>query len=210
MKILPILADIANGVFATVFAGYVTGTEILWWHFLIGIPLAMLPDLDAIPELMHRGKISFYVDQPKYHRDGLHYPIVFLIAGVALIFFVPFWGWLFLTATMLHFVNDLYGTGFGIQLFWPFSNRYFKFFTRRAGWLRYMLREYGIWDQLSMSERKVRFYVSIKKDDMPGYMKQWGLDQWIEPYYLRLNWVSGVEYSLFVLALLVVAVTLLY
>lgn len=76
-NILPILADIANGVFATLLASYCTNTEVLWWHILIGVAFAMFPDLDALQELWKRGKIAASNNNPKDHRDGLHYPILF-------------------------------------------------------------------------------------------------------------------------------------
>lgn len=107
---LSLLADIANGIFAVLLAGYFSGTEIVWWHFIIGIPLAMSPDLDALPELIRRGRVGSSAGHTHDHRDGLHFPILFLVTGLLLTYLFPFFGLLFIFATVLHFINDLYFT----------------------------------------------------------------------------------------------------
>ncbi len=209
-QILPILADIANGIFATVLAGLITHTEVLWWYFLIGIPLAMLPDLDAIPELLVRGKVSSSNVHIHDHRDGLHFPILFLCAGLLLACYLGFFGYLFLFATMLHFVNDLYGTGWGIPIFWPLSKRKYKFFGSKVNQSEIMLRENGIYDTLEPVEQRQHFLASWSEEEQPAYIKRFGYDDWIDRVYLTLNWISITEYMLFALSLILLLVTLIY
>lgn len=207
-QILPILADIADGIFATLLAGWITNTEILWWHFLVGIPLAMMPDIDAVSELIRRGKASVCVEQPEDHRSGLHYPATFLVVGVCLIFLYPFYGTLFLCGAMLHFFNDLSGIGWGIPILWPFSDRRYKLFGRRVNRLKRTLVENGDWQKLPEDERRLRLVVSWSKEELHHYIVRWGMDEWIEPYYLTLNWTSAIEYALFALSLLLLVITL--
>jgi len=209
-NILVLLADWANGVFAVVLAGWITNTEIIWWHFLIGILFAMCPDLDAIPELLQRGKLSASAKHTADHRDGLHYPILFLLVGGVSAYMFPFFGSMFLIATLLHFLNDFYGTGWGIQLLWPFTNRRYKLLGRKANRMKYVLVAKGDWDNLSDDERRLRFVVSWTGPELPHYIQKWGMDEWITPYYFRLNWISGIEYGLFLFAITLVATTLLY
>ncbi len=57
-SILALLADWANGIFAVLLAATILGLDPLWWHFIVGIVLAMSPDIDAIPELLARGKVA--------------------------------------------------------------------------------------------------------------------------------------------------------
>jgi LexA-binding, inner membrane-associated putative hydrolase len=199
-KILALLADFANGIFATVLAGVITGIDPTW-HFLVGIVLAMSPDLDAIPELLKKGSVAASKDNPHDHREALHFPIIFIIVGLIIIMVSPFWGWLFLIATTLHFINDLYGTGWGIPIFWPLSKSRFKFFGRRANLQKSILIEKGLWSGLSEEERKLRLVVSWSSAELGEYITRYGIEDWVEKYYLRFNWVSLTEYFLFVLAL---------
>ncbi|MEX0917727.1 MAG: metal-dependent hydrolase [Candidatus Paceibacterota bacterium] len=208
--LLALLADIANGLFAVVFAGLLTGTEVVWWHFLVGIPLAMCPDLDALPELLRRGKVGASGEHAHDHREALHYPVLFVLAGVAFAYFVPYWGWMFLAATILHFVNDFYGTGWGIPVLWPLTNRRYKLLGRRVNRLRTILEANGDWDSIPEEERTLRLVVSWSHDELRDYIRKWGLDEWIGPYYLRLNWISGIEYVLFLLSLIAAYITLVY
>ncbi len=207
-NILVLLADIANGIFAVVLASFVTHTEVVWWYFLIGIPLAMFPDVDALPELFKRGKVSATEDYANDHRDILHFPVLFLIVGVMLILQFGFWGWVFLFATMLHFINDLYGTGWGIPLLWPFSKKRYKLLGRRANRLKSVLVEDGDWQKLSSDERRLRGIVSWSQEELQYYITRWGMDNWIERIYLKLNWISVIEYSLFIFSCVLVVLQL--
>lgn len=210
-SILALLADFANGIFATVFAGVIIQIDILWWHFLIGILFAVLPDMDAWPQLIIRGTVSAAsANNLKDHRELLHYPALFLLCGIAFVLVYPFFGWMFLLGTMLHFLNDLYGTGWGIPILWPLLTRRYKLLGRRVNRLKQTLVEDGDWERLPEDERRLRLIVSWKKDELAKYISLWGMDEWITPYYLRLNWVSGTEYTVFIIALLLLATTLLY
>ena len=202
MRQLPSLfADFANGIFATLLAGYIAGVPFMWWHLVVGLLLAMSPDLDALPELLRRGRVGTSVENPHDHREGLHFPILFLITGLAIIYFDTFWGTLFLLATGLHFINDVYGTGWGIALFWPLSKRRYKFFGRRVNRSKAMLIHDGDWATLTHAERKLRLVVTWSSEELPEYAKRWGVDNWIEGAYYHLTWISAVEYALLAVAL---------
>lgn len=207
-KILALLADFANGIFATILAGLITGVNPTW-HFFVGIVLAMLPDLDAIPELLKRGAVAASKDNPRDHREALHFPIIFIITGVLLIMVTPFWGWLFLLATVLHFINDLYGTGWGIPIFWPITKRRFKFLSRRANLQKSILIEKGLWSQLKEEERRLRLVVSWAPTELNEYITRYGIEDWIEKYYLRFNLVSLTEYVLFIIAIIILVMELI-
>lgn len=207
-NILVLLADWANGIFAVVLAGHVTGSEILWWHFLIGILFAMCPDLDAVSELLHRGKLAASAQHLGDHREGLHYPIAFFVTGGIFAYVTPFFGLMFLFAVALHFINDLYGTGWGISILWPFTNRRYKFLGRRANRMKSSLIKSGDWDRLSVSERRLRLIVSWSKDELTDYIQKWGIEDWIPEYYFRINWISGIEYGLFVLGVILMILSL--
>ncbi|MBI4086724.1 metal-dependent hydrolase [Candidatus Kaiserbacteria bacterium] len=208
-QILPVLADIANGIFATLLAGWITNTEIFWWHFLVGVPLAMMPDLDAVPELLRRGKVAASSDYVYDHREGLHYPAVLLLVGIVLAWLVGFFGWLFLIATMLHFVNDSYGVGWGVAWLWPFSRTRYKCADRKVNQPKRMLVADGVWEKLSVDERRVRFIVSWSEEELPRFIMRWGRGDWIDKWYLTRNWVSVTEYLLFMCSLFILVAFLL-
>ncbi len=200
--ILVLVADWANGIFSVLLAVLVTGHEAAWWHFLVGMVLSHVPDLDALPELWRRGRVVADNDNPYDHRDGLHYPLVTIGGAVLAIGLFGYWGWVLGFAIALHYLNDLYGTGWGIKLLWPFSKRNYKFFARRVNQPKQVLIARGDWDGLSNQERRLQFIVSWTAEELPSYLIRWGMDNWITVYYLRLNIICVVEYVLFGAALL--------
>lgn len=207
-SILALLADFANGIFAVLIACAVYDIEPMWWYFLIGLPLAQLPDIDAIPELLKRGRVSTDASYTRDHRTFLHYPIISVIMFTPIYFYGGFWGLVIVLAVFLHLANDLYGTGWGLQLLWPLSTRHFKFFGRRANRLRSMLAAGGYLQELPVEETKLRFMVSWSKAELQEYITKFGVDNWIIYWYLRPNWVAVVEYSLFLVAFTLMLVNL--
>jgi hypothetical protein len=207
-NILALLADWANGLFAVLIASWWFGVEPLWWHFAIGLVLSHAPDLDAIPELLRRGRVAASAEHPHDHREALHYPIILITLAVLVAYFIPYWGTIFLVAVALHLINDLYGTGWGIKLFWPLSKKNYKLLGRRVNRLEYILKSDGDWEQQPESERKLRWLVSWSPEELPGYMTRWGIDDWIPKYYGTLNSISAVEYSLFLLAIILTGLAL--
>lgn len=199
-SILALLADFANGIFAVLIACAVYDVPPVWWYFLIGLPLAMLPDVDAVPELLKRGKVSSDSSYTRDHRTFLHYPIISIIIFIPVFYYGGFWGLVIVLAVFLHLLNDLYGTGWGLQLLWPVSTRHYKFFGRRANRLHSMLAEAGDLIILPSEETRLRFMVSWPKAELKDYITRFGVDNWIIHWYLRPNWVAVVEYSLFLVA----------
>lgn len=192
--IAPLLADFANGIFAVLITAHVLNVQILWWHFLIGIVFAMLPDLDAIPELLRRGRIAASSEYVHDHRDYLHFPILFLLIGILVYVIFPFWGLLFLIATMLHFLNDMYGTGWGVPIFWPLSKDRYKFFCS---------------EQNELSFRAQNFFRHIPHQNLQQEIVTHGYDDWVDRLYLHPSLISVIEYSLFGTALILLIVSLI-
>jgi len=209
VQIPSLFADWANGIFAVLAVSWITGIEPQWWYFLIGILLSHSPDIDALPELLRRGKVAASVDHPEDHRSLLHYPIPVLMALALLIPVDPYWGLVWFAAVTLHYCNDFYGTGWGLRVMWPFLPHNYKLLGRRVNRLEHILRSGGDWGQLSESERRLRFVVSWNQAELPQYLLRWGIDDWAVPYYWRFNWIMAVEYSLFLLAIVLMLLALL-
>jgi len=204
-----LLADWANGIFAVLVASYWWGIDPSWWHFAVGLVLSHVPDLDAIPELLKRGKVAASAEHPHDHREALHYPIVLITLAAAVAYSVPYWGTIALVAVVLHLVNDLYGTGWGIKLFWPISKRNYKVLGRRVNRLRYILEQDGDWDTQPEAERRLKWLVSWSPEELPRYMIRWGIDNWIPKYYFNFTSISIVECGLFIIAVVLMLIALL-
>lgn len=114
-----ILAGI--GLFASV--GEILGYEITFWFLALGAVAACLPDILSL----HKLTIGKWAHQ---HRDGFHHSIFFapaLFIVLALLFptHLPFITLLSL-AVLSHPLLDLYGIGWGVQLFYPWSAKTYK------------------------------------------------------------------------------------
>ncbi len=208
-NLLPLLADWVNGMFAVLIVSYWFGVDPTWWYFLIGIMLAMSPDIDAIPELLVRRRVAASSEHVRDHRTFLHYPIIALPVGVIAMQVFGYWGAVWFVALGLHLVNDLYGTGWGLALLYPLSTRHFKFFARRVNQMPFLLQASGRWEDLSLDERRVRVLASWTKAELPIYITQYGMDDWIRHCYLTFNPIAITEYALFGLALTLTVVSLL-
>lgn len=195
--ILPILADIANGWFAILGVSYYFGIEPLWWYFLIGSLLAMSPDIDALSELLTRGKVSASSEHISDHRTFLHYPIFSIPLAVVASYAFGYWGAVFFVALLLHLVNDLYGTGWGLALLYPFSKNRFKFFAPE-------------FKNTIPGEDTIKLTASWSPEELNTTIKEHGVDDWIDAVYLTVNPTSVIEYSLFLTGLIFMLISLLY
>jgi hypothetical protein len=151
-----------------------------------------LPDIDAIPELLKRGRVSVDAQYTRDHRTFLHYPIISLVIFTPVFIYGGFWGLVVVLAVLLHLLNDLYGTGWGLQLLWPFSTKHYKFFGRRANRLRSILERDAGMATLSREDTRLRFLVSWSKTELHDYITRFGVDDWMIEWYLRPNWVAVV------------------
>lgn len=199
-SLLALLADWANGIFALLGASWLTGTDILFWHVPIALLLASLPDIDAIPELITRGKVASSREHERDHRTFLHYPVVACVFVVALWWQGSFFAVLTAIALVLHLLNDLYGTGWGLPLFWPLSGTHYKLLMRRVNRLQSTLVRTGEWNTLEESERRLRVLVAWSKAELPAYIRRWGQEDWIDDTYCRVTWISVIEFTLFAMA----------
>jgi hypothetical protein len=194
-NVLPLLADWANGIFAVLLVSYWFGVDPLWWYFLIGIVLSMSPDIDAIPELLTRGKVAASSEFQRDHRTFLHYPIISIPLGLLAAYGLGFWGALWLVALVLHLINDLYGTGWGIPLLYPFSRRRFK--CDPTAWR-------------SAVTTATPLVITYTETELQEVIVRDGNENWVADIYLTMNWISITEYTLFGLAVVAMSISLLY
>jgi len=178
-KVLPLLADVGHGILAVLSVGLLLEVP-LSWHFFVGVLIALLPDVDAIPRLFRTGSVMPTTEDPLDHRDYLHFPVLFIIFGIILCAGSLFWGLVFIVATVLHFLNDTWGTGDGIMWLWPLSRKKYKW-SKIDTWK---------WD----------FYTNVAKNEK---------DEWINASYLQITSISIIEYTTFIVAVLFLVLYLL-
>ncbi len=147
----------------------------LCWAFLVGLffeqtltPLwifagvffALLPDIDFWIEYIERGTVggkTIGAHRTLFHNPSLYIPITLFIGTL----FGPAWMTLFALGIIGHFVHDLSGMGYGIRLFWPFSDRWYKFFSDKDGGIHYTLDHLLV----SWSPKEMQQLVAIQGND---------------------------------------------
>ncbi|MFC1687037.1 metal-dependent hydrolase [Patescibacteria group bacterium] len=133
----------------TVWIPVLCNVPVFPWFILIGAFAALLPDLDASESKIKHLSLSGYIGKMRIrikpfaplsmifsrlfgHRGALHSLTVVVIVAVATSFLIPYtsvvtW-YLFIFGYASHLVADAC-TRSGIELFWPFKNR-FRFFPK--------------------------------------------------------------------------------
>ncbi len=117
--------DIALGMLAGLVVGAGFNLEFVWLFILLGAIFALLPDFDFLVMLARRGLARdrrFDHD----HRDLLHKPLIYIPVGAAAAFGIggaPL-ATLFTSGSVIHFLHDSTGIGWGIRWLYPFSDNY--------------------------------------------------------------------------------------
>lgn len=184
-KLLPLAGDIGTGILVIILTSLAFGFyEPYVWLLL---PLILLPDLDAIPEIIKKGRVAASPEHPYDHRELLHKPVLWLLGGALLWAWFGYYGAIAFWLVLFHFLHDSVLTGWGVQWFWPLSKTQYKFFVdernevslKQGDWLR-----------------------SWKEEHLQAAIMQHGFEDWIERYYLKPTIQSVVEYSTFVFSIL--------
>lgn len=181
--------DIGLGLFAamTVSAWYDAPLTLA----AAGIALALLPDADFLFSVMRRRNTL-------HHRDGLHYPLLYIPIGAALLsFFGPPWAMLFALASLGHFIHDSIGIGWGVQWLFPFVTDHYSFFY--------------IYKPRWRTERLPRRWRYIwKHDEIDALDARYGDPDWIRNICFKRHPYATAEFIIFLIALLTVFWQYLY
>lgn len=160
------LIDIVAGVIISLGVAHIFELDIVWWWVLLGALFAILPDLDFFIELFQRGTVGG--KKLGSHRVLTHIPLLFVVPFVLLYVFAsaPI-AILFAICILWHFVHDIQGMGYGYRLFYPFSTRFYKFFSDKEGHYRYSLRH---------------LVTSWSKSEVQLLHEKYGNDHWIQDH----------------------------
>ena len=156
--------------------GKIAGFEPSWQYLSAGAFWGIFPDLVSF--FLAEG---FYSDKRAHeHRDNLSHSIIMPL--LVLIWGSVFWqligdGTVFMVglAWLSHPLLDMFGTGWGVRIFYPFSQNYYKLFYHG------------------------RFLTKWTPAEVDWLARTRGDDNWIWNTYFTRNWFGVLEWtSLFV------------
>lgn len=174
--------DIGLGIIGAALFSLYSGIKLDYFLLLIGIFFALSPDMDFIFYLASGKKADRFSHK---HRSLFHYPLLFIPIGFLVLakFSLPY-AFLFTTLSLAHFVHDSIGTGWGLEWLYPFSKKYYKFFSDETGRAAWKIQK---WTPEEQNE------TSAKHGD----------DNWIKNTYLKLTLISAVEYGVLIFAIII-------
>lgn len=179
--------DIGFGLLLGLAHTFVTGGYPAWQPLALGVLFALLPDLDFLIQAARRRSFA-HVDHT--HRDTLHHPIPYLVLGSALVWLLmPQYLALFIATSLVHFLHDSIGVGYGIPWLSPFSQRYGKLFCNHRG-------DFS-WTSCVWWKRSERDVVIAQRHD-PDWVRN--------HYYGKWTFTSATEVVLLSLAVLAVLI----
>lgn len=185
-KILPALGDAGIGLIVSAamiswFSAPATFLFVVWI-----IVFAYLPDLDGAFHFIKTGKAVADLENGRDQREGLHYPLIWSFLFGVLFYIYGFNLWLVSAymAMMFHFLHDMIGIGWGIQVFAPIEWGSYKFFSKK--W---------VGADVSLTPVVTRY----SKEELRKALIKYGEADWIERYFCKWTHVSVVDYLLFLI-----------
>jgi hypothetical protein len=191
--IAPWIADFGHGILLTIFVATIFDIEATLQLFLFGLIFSVIPDLDGIKEFIRFKNIGGSKGRAKDHRDGLHFPLMWLLASFLFVYLNPVLGTLFFLCVFAHFLNDSWGGGWGVQWLWPFSKKSYKFFSGKD-------------EDAKIDADDV--VISWTPEEKTKAIEVLGNPNWLEDIYLKPTKISIIEYGTFVVAVIVLLIYL--
>lgn len=178
--------DIGTGILSAIFIGSLFHVPLTTPMIVVGILFALGPDLDYLYHILrHRhGQNDFE------HRNLLHLPLLYLPVGTVIVFLVagPMYATLFLIPSLLHFIHDSIGIGWGVRWLYPFSTDNIAFLYLYSGKIREGLR---------------RPIFVFDAETLRQTVSEHGDSDWKRSIYGKLHPIAIIEYSFFVLSLII-------
>jgi hypothetical protein len=155
----------------------------------LGVASTLLPDLDYVWKLIRTKKLPH-----SEHRDGLHYPLIFVpLVGLLGWFIDPSIGLIFTLGSLMHFIHDSIGIGFGIKWLYPFKKNSYLFL-------------FQIKTPTNKTMPKQLFY-SWNDEERAEMIRRYAYPGWIRFVYLQPNPFGIFEYSILVIGIIVTVIT---
>lgn len=155
------LTDIAFGALTVHFFGKVFLSNTPSYFYLIGMFLALLPDIDVPIMWLYKHR-HFSI-----HRLGTHYPMMVIpVICLSLLILsviwpiLGYWALVAFICLLFHYIHDSIGKEVGEKWLWPIDKKnYYKFFIKKNGKRRIVV-------SLNEKEIKVRPFEEWLKDNL--------------------------------------------
>lgn len=155
------------------------------WSLAIGVSATLMPDLDYIWKAIRTKKLP-----NSEHRDGLHYPLIIVpLAGIIGLVINPHVGLILALGTLIHFVHDSVGIGFGVKWLFPFKQNSYLFL-------------FQIKTPKNKNMPKQRLY-SWSDKERSEMIRKYAYPNWITYVYLHPNVYGLFEYSIFAIGVVI-------
>jgi hypothetical protein len=174
--------DIGIGILAAVLVSKIFVLPLSLGLVFVGVIFALLPDLDFI---LYKAKKD--LKNIHKHRNLLHYPLLYIPIGVIVIlFFSKPLTILFGICSLLHFIHDSIGIGWGIKWFFPFSKNSYSFLN--------------IYQPPNKEQIPKAFLHIWKDEEMDMIVDKYGDENWIKNIYFHFHPYAIFEFLVFIIA----------
>ena len=117
--------DFTVGILVVAVVAHFLSVEPLWWWYVLGSFLAVLPDMDLMPMILTGRNVAF-----NHHETIMHRPVVIIpiATATAALLGGTFFALVALICVTWHYLHDMreFGGG-GIAWAWPYSRLYLSF-----------------------------------------------------------------------------------
>ncbi len=178
------LLDIGVGILFALGLAPLLHVEHTFMWILAGVVFALLPDVDALVNLVaHRG-----LGHEHKHRDLCHLPLLYIPIGVLILFPISYaLTTLFVLCSLAHFLHDSIGIGWGVQWLSPINTDHFSFL--------YLYQPPG------KPALPRKWFYRFAHADIDRLDRQYGDHDWIRHIYIELHPYAIVEALVFLVAL---------
>ncbi len=176
--------DIGLGILIPITLSKIFGFELSNSFIYFGILFSLLPDIDFIIHKLFLPKISSAKDH--LHREILHFPIPYIIAGSILVsifnqnLLLPF-----IICSLFHFIHDSIGIGWGVQWFVPFNKNYYQFL--------YSANKNMNWSPV----------YKYRPEELDEMVEKYGDKDWFRKIYLSFHPYSLFELFVFIISIII-------
>ncbi len=177
--------DIGIGIIMAIVASELFRVQLNFLLVLVGVIGALAPDFDYIVHLLQGGTSR----NEQHHRELDHYPLLFVpIIGIIGWYLggAP-WSFLLAIGSLLHFIHDSIGVGWGVAWLFPFTTDAYSFF--------YLFQPPH---KPSFSKRLVYVW---RKNDIERLQRDYGDEEWLRNVYFSFHPLGIFEYAVMISSL---------
>ena len=180
--------DIAIGILVSVWVGGKYFIALPLYVVFFSVALSFFMDIDALIE-----EIYFRLRKRKLikhdHRDIFHFPIPYILIGSTAFVLLNNFMWLeiFILVSLLHFLHDSIGLGWGVYWLYPLTKKRYSF-----------LYQYDIFKH---KLKPYKIIYSWTDEELTKMETAYGDPHWIKNIYFKFHPYPIVEFIVFLFAL---------